>query len=77
MSKIRKFNENITEGLSESEAEQLWNEIEHEGLGYWVQHYGYKGTKDQKLVELCERAKLIMNELDAYTQAIFDKYDIG
>ena len=77
MSKIRKFNEDISQGLSEENAEQLWSEIENEGLGYWVQHYGYKGTEDPKLVELCEKAKLAMNELDSYTQAIFDKYNLG
>ena len=33
MSKIRKFNENLTEGLSESEAEQLWSEVENQGFG--------------------------------------------
>ena len=77
MSKIRKFNANLTEGLSESEAEQLWSEVENQGFGYWVQHYGYDGTEDPKLVELCEKAQFAMNELDTHMQAIFDKYDIG
>lgn len=63
--------------LSEEEAEQLWSEIENEGFGYWVQHYGYEGTEDPELIQLCKQAKQALNKLDMYTQAIFDHYEIG
>jgi di/tripeptidase len=63
--------------LSEEQAEQLFAEIDNEGLGYWTQHYGYKGEEDPKLKELCEKAKKAMNELDAHIQAIFGEYEIG
>lgn len=63
--------------LSEEEAEQLWNEIEAEGFGYWVQHYGYKEEADPDLQYLCEDAKAALNKLEKYVQAIFDHYDIG
>lgn len=63
--------------LNEEQAEQLFAEIDSEGLGYWVQHYGYKGGKDPKLKELCEKAKKAMNELEEHIQAIFDEYEIG
>ena len=62
--------------MKKSEAEQLWGEIENQGFGYWVQHYGYKG-KDKLLEGLCLRAKLVINELDAYIQEIWDKHNIG
>jgi hypothetical protein len=63
--------------LSKEQAEQLFGEIDNEGLGYWVQHYGYKADGDPKLKELCEKAKKAMNELDAHIQDIFDEYEIG
>jgi len=62
--------------MNYEEAEQLWNEIENEGLGYWVQNYGYEG-EDKVLESLCEDARKAMDALDGYTQAIFDSHDIG
>ena len=29
--------------MNYEDAEQLFGEIDNEGLGYWVQNYGYKG----------------------------------
>ncbi len=63
--------------LSEEEAEQLFGEIDNEGLGYWVQHYGYKGEEDPKLKELCEKAKEAMNALESHIEKIFEEYEIG
>lgn len=63
--------------LSEEEAEQLFAEIDNEGFGYWVQHYGYKEEADPDLQYLCEDAKAALKKLDKYIQAIFDHYDIG
>jgi hypothetical protein len=63
--------------LNEEQAEQLFAEIDNEGLGYWVQHYGYKEEEDPKLKELCEKAKKAMNELEAHIEGIFEVYDIG
>jgi hypothetical protein len=62
--------------LNEEQAEQLFAEIDNEGLGYWVQHYGYKGNDDPKLKELCEKAKEAMNALDAHINGIFDEHGI-
>jgi hypothetical protein len=61
---------------TEEDVEQLWNEIENEGLGYWIQNYGYKG-EDKELENLCKEARLAMNKLDNYTQELFDKFEIG
>ena len=63
--------------LSQEEAEQLFGEIESEGFGYWVQHYGYKGEEDPDLQYLCEDAKAAIKKLDKYIQAIFNHYEIG
>lgn len=62
--------------MNYEEAEQLFAEIDNEGLGYWVQNYGYKG-EDKVLENLCIEARKAMDTLDSYTQAIFDKHDIG
>jgi len=62
--------------LSEEEAEQLFGEIDNEGLSYWVQHYGYKGEEDLKLKELCEKAKEAMNALESHIEKIFEEYEI-
>ena len=62
--------------MNYEDAEQLWNEIENEGLGYWVQNYGYEG-EDKELEMLCKEAKKAMNALDSYTQTIFDEHDLG
>lgn len=63
--------------LSEEQAEQLFAEIDNEGLGYWTQHYGYKGEEDPKLKELCENARAAVNALAAHVEAIFEEYEIG
>lgn len=63
--------------LNEEQAEQLFGEIDNEGFGYWVQHYGYKGDEDPKLKELCEKAREALNELEAHIEGIFEVYDIG
>jgi hypothetical protein len=63
--------------LSEEEAEQLFAEIDNEGFGYWVQHYGYKEEKDLELAVLCIEAKAAMRKLDNYINNIFEHYDIG
>ena len=63
--------------LSEEEAEQLFGEIDNEGFGYWVEHYGYKGEEDPELVELCKEARATMNKLKKHIDAIWEHYDIG
>lgn len=63
--------------LSEEEAEQLFGEIDNEGFGYWVEHYGYKGEEDPELVELCKEAKAAMSKLREHIDAIFEHYEIG
>ncbi len=63
--------------LSVFDAEELWCEIESEGFGYWVQHYGYKKNKDEELKRLSKEAKLALNKLDTYMQSIFNHYEIG
>lgn len=62
--------------LSEEEAEQLFAEIDNEGFGYWVEHYGYEG-EDFKLEELSNAATFAMKELREYIDNIFEHYDIG
>ncbi len=62
--------------MKKSEAEQLWDEIENQGFGYWVQNYGYEG-KDKKLEILCQEAQKTMSNLDDYIREIWDKHDIG
>jgi len=61
--------------MNYEDAEQLWNEIENEGLGYWVQNYGYDG-EDKKLEDLCKDAELALNSLDRYLQNIFDEHSL-
>lgn len=61
---------------TEEDVEQLWSEIENEGFGYWIQNYGYKG-EDKELERLCKEAEKAMNNLEAYTQELFDRFDIG
>lgn len=63
--------------LTEEEAGNLFAEIDNEGLGYWLQHYGYKGEEDPKLAELCEKARKALNEVESYLENIWDKYEIG
>ena len=63
--------------LSEEQAEQLFYEIDNEGFGYWVEHYGYKEKQDPELVELCKEAKAAMNKLRKHIDAIWEHYDIG
>ena len=63
--------------LSKEEAEQLFAEIDNEGFGYWVEHYGYKGEEDPDLQYLCEDAKAAMKKLNKYINNIFEHYDIG
>jgi hypothetical protein len=63
--------------LSEEEAEQLFGEIDNQGFGYWVEHYGYDGEKDPELVKLCEKASEAMSKLREYIDAIWEHYDIG
>jgi hypothetical protein len=63
--------------LSQEQAEQLFDEIESEGFGYWVEHYGYDGEEDPELVQLCQQAKAAMKKLNKYIQAIWEHYEIG
>ncbi len=56
--------------LTEDQIEQLWGEIENEGLGYWIQNYGYSGTDDPKLAELCSVARKALNEFEQYAQTL-------
>lgn len=50
----------ITNRFDEDDISRLYGEIESEGLGYWIQNYGYVGDKDPVLRKLCERAKSAM-----------------
>ena len=63
--------------LSEEEAEQLFAEIDNQGFGYWVEHYGYKGEEDPELVQLCKEARAAMEKLREHIDAIWEHYDIG
>jgi hypothetical protein len=63
--------------LSQEEAEQLFGEIDNEGFGYWVEHYGYDGEEDPELVKLCDEASFAMNKLREHIDAIWEHYDIG
>lgn len=63
--------------LSEEEAEQLFGEIENQGFGYWVEHYGYDGEGDPELVKLCDEASFAMGKLREHIDAIWEHYDIG
>lgn len=63
--------------LSEEEAEQLFGEIDNEGFGYWVEHYGYKGEEDPELEELCKEAKAAMSKLREHIDTIWEHYEIG
>ena len=57
------------------EAEDLFGEIDNEGLGYWAMNYGYEG-EDKELERLCEEARKALNNLDAYLQTIFDEHEL-
>jgi hypothetical protein len=64
--------------LSQEEAEQLFGEIDNEGFGYWVEHYGYyDGEEDPELVQLCKEARAAMEKLREHIDAIWEHYDIG
>lgn len=63
--------------LSEEQAEQLFAEIDNQGFGYWVEHYGYDGEEDPDLQFLCEEANAAMAKLNSYVNTIFDHYQIG
>ena len=63
--------------LSQEQAEQLFGEIDNQGFGYWVEHYGYEGEEDPDLQYLCEEAEAAMSKLRGYIEAIWDHYDIG
>ena len=60
--------------LTEEDKDQLYGEIENEGFGYWVQNYGYNEDRlegsDEKLKELCEKARDAMNNLNSYLREI-------
>lgn len=62
--------------MNREDAEQLWSEIENQGFGYWVQHYGYEG-EDKELKRLCEEAQVAMDALDDHIRAIWDSHEIG
>lgn len=53
----------VTDILSEETKEDLYNQIENQGFGYWIQNYGYKGDEDGELVELCIKARRMMNKV--------------
>lgn len=63
--------------LSQEEAEQLFGEIDNEGFGYWIEHYGYSGEEDLELVSLCTQANIAMSKLREHIEAIWEHYDIG
>lgn len=63
--------------LSQEQAEQLFAEIDNEGFGYWVEHYGYKGKKDPELRALCLAANYSMSKLREHIDAIWEHYEIG
>ena len=63
--------------LSEEEAEQLFAEIENQGFGYWVEHYGYNGEEDPELVKLCKEADEAISKLREHIDAIWEHYEIG
>jgi hypothetical protein len=63
--------------LSQEEAEQLFGEIDNQGFGYWVEHYGYDEEEDPELVQLCKEARVAMGKLREHIDAIFEHYEIG
>lgn len=60
--------------LTEKDKDQLSGEIDNQGFGYWVMHYGYDERflkdRDPKLKELCEKAREAMENLEAYLQEV-------
>jgi len=60
--------------LTDEDKDQLYGELENEGFGYWVQNYGYREDSmdgsDQKLKELCLKAKDAMDNLHNYLREI-------
>ena len=62
--------------MNYEDAEQLFGEIDNEGLGYWVQNYGYKG-EDKELERLCKEARTALNALEAHVETIFEEHDLG
>lgn len=54
----------ISDILSEKTKDQLFGEIDNQGFGYWLQHYGYKGEEDDELVVLCVKARRLMNKVE-------------
>ena len=63
--------------LSQEQAEQLFGEIDNQGFGYWVEHYGYDGEEDPDLQYLCEESNHAMSKLREHIEAIWEHYDIG
>lgn len=57
------------------EAEDLFGEIDNEGIGYWNQNYGYEG-EDKELERLCKEARKALNSLDTHLQTVFDKHEL-
>jgi len=53
----------LSNKLSEEAKEQLFAEIDSEGLGYWVQNYGYKGDEDALLKEITSEGKRVLNKI--------------
>lgn len=49
--------------LCDEAKSDLFGEIEHEGLGYWIEHYGYKGDEDKELKDLCKKGKDTMKKI--------------
>lgn len=63
--------EGQNEGLDEDDIDQLYGEIDNEGLGYWVQNYSSsweKSGKDYELSVLLKNAREAMNKLEGYLE---------
>lgn len=57
---------NKLNGLTNKQKKQIASEIDNEGLGYWVQHYGDFEGNDDELKNLINKAREAMNNLEDY-----------
>lgn len=53
-------------GLTNEQKEKIGSDIDNEGLGYWVQHYGDFEGNDDELKSLIDKAREAMDNLEDY-----------